>query len=188
MHQRKKSPGGRGLRIVACLALAAASLVPTTADAEATTDVTLFSISKSENRNQVLYAVHVDRECRPVGASPVHAYWQNLERGPTNTSPLLWLEQRAYGLSSQEIEPTRGSGDASQVRVRLRALPERAIMVRTARSGNSCVASATTTVAAMPANMYNVYARLRGIFGVESITLSGRRFDTGAIVQETLKP
>jgi hypothetical protein len=118
----------------------------------------------------------------------VHAYWLNLEQGPTNTSPLLWIEQRAYGLSSQQIESVDGSGADRQVLVRLRALPERAIVVHTARSGNTCVAQATTTVGTAPANMYNVHARLRRIFGVESITLSGRRPDTGAIVHETLKP
>jgi hypothetical protein len=169
-------------RIIGFLLALAFSFAPTMADADATTDLALFSISKSENRNQVRYAVRVDSECRPVGEAPVHAYWQNLEQGPTNTSPLLWMEQRAYGLSSQQIE------SADQVRVRLRALPERAIVVHTARSGNSCVAQAATTVAALPVSMYNVHARLRRIFGVESITLSGRRLDNGAIVQETLKP
>jgi hypothetical protein len=173
---------------VGCFLAAALSLVPSMADADAKADLTLFSISKSENRNEVRYAVQVDSECRPVGASPVHAYWQNLEQGPTNTSPLLWIEQRAYGLSSQQIEPVGGADGDRQVRVRLRALPERSIVVHTARNGGACVAQATTTVAATRVSLYNVYARLGRVFGVDSITISGRRADTGAVVRETLKP
>jgi hypothetical protein len=33
----------------------------------------LFSISKSENRNQVQYAVRVDDRCQPLAQSPVFA-------------------------------------------------------------------------------------------------------------------
>ncbi len=167
---------------------AALLLPPRMAGAESDLDLRLFSISKSENHNQVVYAIHVDRDCQPVGPAPVHAYWQNLERGPTNTSPLLWIEQPAYGMSSQVTEDGRGPDGSRQVRVRLRALPERPIVIRTSRTDGSCRAEALATVAATPVTLFNVHARLRRIFGIESITISGRRSDTTAIVRETLQP
>src|SRR5579863_5839942 len=61
----------------------------------------LFSISKSENRNQVQYAVRVDDRCQPLAQSPVFAYWRMLEKGPTVTEPLLAHEIDAYGIDSQ---------------------------------------------------------------------------------------
>lgn len=167
---------------------AALLLTPRMAAADSATDLRLFSISKSENHNQVVYAIRVDRDCQPVGPAPVHAYWQNLEQGPTSTSPLLWIEQRAYGMSSQVAEDGAGPDGSRQVRVRLRALPERPILVRTSRGNGSCRAEALATVAATPATLFNVHAQLRRIFGIESITISGRRPDTAAIVHETLKP
>src|ERR1700678_3657284 len=128
----KMKPAFLGACILTCL-----SALPSSADAVASGDLRLFSISKSENRNQVVYAVRVDEACRPPGQSPVHAFWQNLEVGPNDQSPLLFIEQPAYGLASQEALP----GDA--VKVRLRALPDRPIVVHTARTGDTCTATAT---------------------------------------------
>ena len=48
--------------------------------------VALFSIAKSENRNQVQFVVRVDKRCAPVGTAPVSAYWRLLEKGPTQTA------------------------------------------------------------------------------------------------------
>jgi hypothetical protein len=166
-----------GIFLAAALVLASGG-----ADAEGTSDLTLFSISKSENRNQVVYAIRVDAACRPAGPAPVHAYWQNFEQGPTNTSPLLWIEQPAYGMASQQVESD------GQVRIRLRPLPERPIVVRTERSGDACLARAATTVSATAVILYNIHAKLKRLFGIESVTLSGRQVETGAIVHETLKP
>jgi hypothetical protein len=168
-----------------CLALAA-SLVPSAAGAEPSGDISLFSISKSENRNQVVYAVRVDEACHPVGDAPVHAYWRMLEKGPAAIEPLLSREERAYGLASQQTEPLGGADGDRLVRVRLRALPDRTIVIRTARSADTCIATATATVAAKPVSLFNVHARLRWLFGVESLTLSGRAATGGAVVQETL--
>ncbi|NRD68652.1 DUF4833 domain-containing protein, partial [Corallococcus exiguus] len=33
-------------------------------------------MSRSENRNQVHYALSLDEACRPVGTRPVHVYWR----------------------------------------------------------------------------------------------------------------
>lgn len=178
----------RAHQVIGTFLAAALSVVPTVAGAEASGDVSLFSISKSENRNQVVYAVRVDNACRPVGEAPVHAYWRMLERGPSATEPLLSREERAYGMVSQETAPVAGSGERV-VRLRLRAVPDRTIVVHTARIAEACTASATATVAAKPVSLFNVHARLRRLFfGVESLTLSGREAESGAVTQETLQP
>jgi hypothetical protein len=67
-------------------------------------------------------------------------------------------------------------------------VPDRPIEVRTTRSGGACIATATATVAETPVSLFNVHARLRRLFGVESITIRGRDPESGSVVQEILKP
>jgi hypothetical protein len=147
--------------------------------------VELFTIAKSENRNQVEYAIHVDERCAPVGAEPVFAYWRMLERGPTQTEALLAIEQPAYGVRSQSIMSSTIAG--GRVRITLRAMSDRAIEVQTWRAeGGECRASAVTTIAGVPARLFNVYAKLAWPFGVESILVQGWSIDGGAVVRETM--
>ena len=40
----------------------------------------VFHVSKSQNRNQVHYALRLDQQCRPVGKAPVYGYWKKLEK------------------------------------------------------------------------------------------------------------
>ena len=58
--------------------------------------ISLFTIGKSQNKNQVQYAIRVDGQCVPVPGAPVFAYWRMLELGPTRLEPLLACEQDAY--------------------------------------------------------------------------------------------
>jgi hypothetical protein len=51
--------------------------------------VPVFSIAKSENKNQVQYVVRLDDHCAPWGPEPLSAYWRMLEQGPTQTAPIL---------------------------------------------------------------------------------------------------
>jgi hypothetical protein len=147
--------------------------------------VDLFTIAKSENRNQVQYAVRVDERCAPVGAEPVFAYWRMLERGPRQTEPLLGIEQAAYGVRSQTILSSTDTG--ARVRVALRAMSDRPVEVQTWRAeGGECHASAVTTIAGAPARLFNVYAKLAWPFGVESILVQGWSIDGGAVVRETI--
>jgi len=84
-------------------------------------DVTsLFTISKSENKNEVVYAIHLDAQCAPVGDAPVYAFWRMNEKGPAVIEPLLAREARAYGIGRQRVL-ARGSGE-SKVELTLRAL------------------------------------------------------------------
>jgi Domain of unknown function (DUF4833) len=69
--------------------------------------IPVFSIAKSENKNQVQYVVRVDDHCAPSGPAPMSAYWRMLDTGPTQTAPILDREVRAYGLASQVANRTR---------------------------------------------------------------------------------
>jgi len=148
--------------------------------------VDLFTIAKSENRNQVEYAIRLDESCAPVGAQPVFAYWRMLERGPMQTEPLLAIEQPAYGVRSQSVLGSTGAG--ARIRLALRAMSDRPIEVRTWRGGGGeCHASVVTTIAGVPARLFDVYVRLAWPFGVESILVQGWSIDGGAVVRETIK-
>lgn len=147
--------------------------------------VDLFTIAKSENRNQVQYAIHLDERCTPASAEPVFAYWRMLERGPGRTEPLLAVEAPAYGVQGQTV--TSGGDEGGHVRVVLRAMAGRAIAVDAWRAQNGeCRASAVTTIAGAPARLFNVYAKLAWPFGVESILLQGWSIDGAGVVREKI--
>jgi hypothetical protein len=146
---------------------------------------TLFFVSKSENRNQVVYEVRVDESCRLLGDSPVFAIWRMLELGPTRTEPLLPLESPAYGIARQEIVERSGSGGA--VRIALRALPDREILVRSGEIDGKCVATATTHINDTRARLFNVHARLSWPFGIASLRMTGWAESDGHVVYETLR-
>jgi Domain of unknown function (DUF4833) len=137
-----------------------------------------FSIAKSSNRNQVHYAVEVDGACAPTGAAPVKPYWRMLERSPDATEPLLDREQRAYGIASQAVE-------GSQVRLVLRALPDRPVTIRTARAADgTCAATSTMAIGSSTLRLYDIYVK-QSLFGVDYILLTGWS-DSGAVVREKL--
>jgi hypothetical protein len=151
----------------------------------APTDVTtVFVIAKSENRNQVAYAILLDAQCAPRGNAPVLAYWQNHERGLPATEPLAAHEHGAYGLASQSVT-ARGANGGS-VRVALRALPSRTITIETSKQGERCVASATLAIGGTPARLTSVYAQLKWPFGVEYLMLNGTAIAGGQAVREKI--
>src|SRR5579864_6324598 len=121
--------------------------------------VPLFSIAKSENKNQVQYAVRVDEHCAPLPDTPIVAYWRMLEQGPSRMAPLLARELDAYGPVSQLT--TAREADGGKVRLVLKAVPGRTILVETLRgSGGACQALSTVLINGAPAHLYNVYVKL----------------------------
>lgn len=159
---------------VAILFFSAASAIPRTAEA-ATID-SVFLVSKSENKNQVHYALDLDESCAPRGAAPLRAYWRMFEKGPAVREPLLAREERAYGIASQSYQ----SGTLAVV---LRALPERPISVRTWRGDDGqCHAAARLVIDGTPARLYNVHVALK-FLGVDYLLLTGWA-DDGRTVRE----
>jgi hypothetical protein len=147
--------------------------------------VPVFSIAKSENKNQVQYVIRVDDHCAPVGPAPVSAYWRMLEKGPAETAPILAREVRAYGLVSQAVVARDASG--GQTRAVLTALPGRPLTIATSRATDgTCRALTTATIAGAPAHVFNVYVHLRWD-GVDYLLLQGWSMDGSRVLRETVK-
>ncbi len=148
--------------------------------------VPLFTIGKSQNKNQVQYAVHVDDHCVPMPGAPVFAYWNMLELGPTRVAPLLSREYKAYGIASQRV--TTHDPDGGKIRLVLRALPSRTILVETLRGrSGACRALATVTIAGTPAHLFDVYVKLTWVLGVDYLLLRGWSMDGTRILDEKLE-
>jgi len=149
------------------------------------TQVPLFTIAKSENRNQVQYAIRVDELCRPSGQAPVFAYWRMREKGSDKTEPLLPQEIDAYGIALQTVvgrDPTGG-----RVRLVLKAVRSREIAVETRRLDSAaCMATATVRINGADARLFNVYAKLKWPFGVDYLMLRGFSLDGTRVVSEKL--
>jgi hypothetical protein len=146
--------------------------------------VPIFTIAKSENKNEVQYVVRVDSQCAPTGPEPVFAYWLMLERGPRQTAPILPLEVAAYGLVSQRIIASDANG--GQVRAQLKALPARPLIVTTSRaSDGTCHALGTVDIAGAPAHLFNVYVHLTW-YGLDYILMQGWSLDRSLVVREKI--
>ena len=165
--------------LCALLAAPAIALLAPHARADETIDSVMF-ISKSENRNQVHYGIHLGPSCAPAGHSPVFPYWRMLEKGPNVIEPLLSREERGYGIARQEVH-----GDT--VKVTLRGLPTRPITIHITRAANgTCTASAEMTIAGALARLFNVHLVL-GFLHVKAILITGWRA-AGQVVRERLTP
>jgi hypothetical protein len=144
----------------------------------------VFHIAKSENKNQVHYAVSVDARCRPSGKTPVHGYWREYEEGPNVTDALRSHQQRAYGLSARGVSLGEDRGD---IRVSLRALPERQLRIETFRDGDRCRARAFTPIQGQPAVLTSIYVEIGFLYSIDYILLRGRRVSDGAPIQERIE-
>jgi Domain of unknown function (DUF4833) len=170
--------GFAAMRVICIGSVLTGMLVSGSAHAEQTIPSVLF-VSKSENKNQVHYGLHLDDSCGFAGSAPVYPYWRMLEKGPNDTEPLLEREQRAYGIERQDVQ-----GDV--VRVTLRALPNRPIGVRVLRAvDGSCTATAETTISGRAARLFNVHVAL-GFLHVDHLVLQGWAAD-GVVMRERLE-
>ena len=162
--------------------LVAMLLSSASAVAQSTHDASLFSVTKSENRNEVIYAIHLDARCAPFGDAPVHAFWRMNERGGT-IEPLLGREEPAYGIGAQRVLARDAEGGA--VDVTLRALPSRHVVVRTRRHDATCETTSTLAIAGAQATLTNIDVRLK-FLGVDYVVVSGL---TGSgVVREKIQP
>ncbi|HKQ70456.1 MAG TPA: DUF4833 domain-containing protein [Polyangiaceae bacterium] len=99
----------------------------------------VFFIARSHNKNQVHYGVHLDGSCAPVGSRPVFGYWRMLEERD-RVEPILGIEESAYGIDdAQRVE--RGPS-AATVTIRLRAFPDRPLVITIEQKNGRCEASA----------------------------------------------
>ncbi|HEY2733451.1 MAG TPA: DUF4833 domain-containing protein [Polyangiales bacterium] len=142
----------------------------------------VFHIEKSENKNQVHYGVHVDADCRPLGAQPVYAYWREFEKGPHVVSDLLGHELPAYGLTAPRSISTAAHG--GEIHIGLRGFPERPLAIQTGRFGSSCGARAFTTIQKQPAVLRSIYVKIGFLFSIEYVIVRGLRIADAAAIEE----
>lgn len=133
------------------------------ADAAATESV--FHIDRNKNRNQVHYGVRVDARCRPIGPEPVFNYWLRREKDPPVVEPLRFFQQAAYGFQKQLIEPD------GRIEIRLRALPDRQLVVRVTELDGACKAETFLTIDGKQAYLEKVF-----VFAEEGLLLPSVRY------------
>jgi hypothetical protein len=132
---------------------------------------TLFVIGKSDDRNEVQYGIHLDKECVPIGSEPVYAYWRQLERGPNITEDLNMLDRTVYGIKEQKV--LKRSPEESKVLMTLKATPERAVAVFTRRRDDKCVAESIAFINNAPARLERVFVHVAGFLKVDWIEIRG---------------
>lgn len=176
------------LAVVAVALIAAAVLLSGAAEAPprlpSASVHSVFHIEKSENRNQVHYAVAVDAQCRPEGKAPVRGYWRDFEEGPKVTSGLLAMEQGAYGVTPPRSITLRDAG--GEVQLSMRALSERSLRIATFREGSQCRARAYTSIKRQPSVLTSIYVEV-GFLSIDYLVLRGFRLADGAAIQERIE-
>jgi hypothetical protein len=144
----------------------------------------LFHVAKSENQNQVHYAIRLDAACQPSGKRPVFAYWRRLRGEQRVDGPLEGLGTRFYGASDEQTVKSWQTG--GQVYMHVKALPAVRIRVEVSKSSNGCRATAFTNIANEPSQLSFAYLQLAKlkILGVKYVDVVGFRLRDGARVAQ----
>jgi hypothetical protein len=141
-----------------------------------------FVVTKSENRNEVRYAVRLDGSCQPVGSAPVTPYWRMVEKGGAEES-LLGIEEPAYGVAWQSVS---SGGAGGSVRLALRAVPDRVIRIDAWRVAGGCAVVASTMIEGVAAALQEVHVTV-GFLGPAKIEVLGNAREGGRPLHEVLR-
>jgi len=125
----------------------------------------VFHVDRNKNRNQVHYGVHVDEHCRPIGTEPVYNYWLKREKDPPEVESLHFYQQAGYGFEKQEVKKDQ------RIEIRVRALPDRELVIRVTPVGQHCKAETFTTIAGKQAYLEKVF-----VFAEEGLVLPTVRY------------
>lgn len=145
-----------------------------------------FHVEKSENKNEVHYAVRVDAACRPQGKTPVFGYWRRLKKGARVDEPLTGPGVRVYGASSDQtvtVTPTGG-----RVTMYVKALKRLPIDIRVDKVKDTCAAVPHVTLKGEHARLSYAFLQL-GRFGlsVKYVDVWGVRERDGLKVTEQFR-
>ncbi len=152
------------------------------------TDVpSVFFIGKSDDRNQVHYGIHLDKNCRPVGASPIFIYWKQIERGPNEVSDLSFLDQTVYGIRSQKVDPGAGT-ETGRVSFALEAAQRRGITFVAKKEGEQCSARALSRLNGSAARLERIFVKLASFWRVDYLDLVGTEEASGKQIVERAHP
>ena len=145
----------------------------------------LFAIAKNIDRDEVRYAIRLDKDCMPVGDAPLHAYWQQIEQGPDVVEDLNILDRTVYGIEGQWI--LKRTADESKVLMTLKATPKRGIAVITRKRDGKCVADSIATINGKPAHLESVFVHIPGFLKVDWIEIKGTDVAASQPVVERVK-
>lgn len=138
-----------------------------------------FYVAKSENQNQVHYAVRLDALCRPLGKRPVFAYWRRLRQGKRIDAPLVGLGTTVYGAVDEQKVTVRARGGSvwtavkalKQLRIRVDAEPEAA----------GCKVVAYASIKGQWSRLSHAFLQLRAFgLSVKYVDVIGYRVSDGA--------
>jgi hypothetical protein len=144
----------------------------------------MFYVAKSENQNQVHYAIRLDEDCKPVAEAPVFAYWRRLRKGVRYDEPLVSPGTRLYGASDEQTVTL--AKDAAHVKMYVKALKRLPIDIRVEKLNGSCKTTPTVSLKGEPATLSYAYLQL-GRLGitVKYVDVIGYRVrDGGKVVQQ----
>jgi hypothetical protein len=143
----------------------------------------LFHVEKSENKNQVHYALRLDSSCKPVGKQPVFGYWRRLKGGERVDAPLVGPGARVYGPSDEQKVERTSTG--VRINTFVKALPRLRIEVKVDKGASGCNATAYTMLKGARARLSYAYLQL-GTFGmrVKYVDVVGKRVSDGVELKE----
>ena len=146
----------------------------------------VFYVSKSENQNQVHYALRIDASCRPLTSTPVFAYWRRLKKGVRIDEPLVGPGRRLYGASEEQQVGEIPSG--YRVRMYVRAAKKVPIEIHVKKTETGCQATPYAVIQREPARLSHAFLQLaRFGLGVKYLELVGFRSRDGAKVTEQVR-
>lgn len=138
---------------------------------------TVFAIGKSDDHNQVQYALKLDAECRPAGAEPVFGYWREYDNHE-RLLPMSWLDQMGYGIGRQQVKGQR-------VSMSIKTAANRDIdIVATKNADGTCHADPYTNIGGRRARLRLIFLQLSGPFSVDWVELRGTDPETGEALTE----
>lgn len=170
---------------VACLLVLSASAARAASVLFGPHDVrSVFHVAKSENKNQVHYALHLDADCRPMGKRPVFAYWQRLREGKRVDGQLEGLGTTVYG-ASDEQKVTRHESGSSSVEMYVKALKAVRINIEIHKTPQGCRAIPYTSILKQRARLSHAFLQL-GAWGltVKYVDVVGFRVSDGQRIAE----
>ena len=129
---------------------------------------TVFAIGKSDDGNEVQYAVRLDDTCALVGKEPVFGYWRLHDEGPGVTKTMSFMDQFGYGISSQKV-----ASDRQSVTIQLKTASGHPIDIHTRREGGRCVATPLATIGGERAELQRIFLQLSGPLSVAWVSISG---------------
>lgn len=142
----------------------------------------VFAIGKSDDHNQVQYAVRLTKDCRPVGKEPVFGYWREYDNHE-RLLPMGWLDSFAYGIGSQVVRPT------GAITMTIKTAPNREIDIEVRRGEDGgCSARPYIKILGRRARLSLVFLKVSGPFSVSWVEIRGTDVETGQPIVERVRP